>query len=218
MTHPEATHHVDGQVGDWFDSALTERGLSDATRIAKSLREDLGVGAGDGDGQGTGVRIISSDLLRIRQTAEVTSDALGVPVELETGLREKSYGVVEGRPQSRLDERFITPPAVGERMDHDEGIEGAETKLEWFTRVYAAMNRFEEAENTANTASDLVIVTHGGTATPVIASWMRIPLEACDYAAFRVSSGSISVLTEDDHFHNRSLTVLGLLPGRYRNS
>lgn len=217
VTHPEATHHVDGLVGGWFDSALTERGLRDAGRIAETLRSDFGLGSVDGAGDGArpsaGVRIVSSDLLRTRQTAEVIADALGVPVELERGLREKSYGVAEGRPQSWLDERFITPPSVGERMDHDEGIDGSETKLEWFTRVYAAMERLEESTAAAAEDSlDLVIVTHGGTATPVIASWMRIPLTACAYAAFRVRSGSISLLTEDDRFHNRSLTVLGQLP------
>ena len=217
VTHPEATPHVDGLVGGWFDSALTERGLHAAERIAKSLQSDFGLGSVDGAGDGArpsaGVRIVSSDLLRTRQTAEVIADALGVPVELERGLREKSYGVAEGRPQSWLDERFITPPSVGERMDHDEGIDGSETKLEWFTRVYAAMERLEESTAAAAEDSlDLVIVTHGGSATPVIASWMRIPLTACAYAAFRVGSGSITVLTEDDRFHNRSLTVLGHLP------
>ncbi len=217
VTHPEATHHVDGLVGGWFDSALTERGLHAAERIAKSLQSDFGLGSVDGAGDGArpsaGVRIVSSDLLRTRQTAEVIADALGVPVELERGLREKSYGVAEGRPQSWLDERFITPPSVGERMDHDEGIDGSETKLEWFTRVYAAMERLEESTAAAAEDSlDLVIVTHGGSATPVIASWMRIPLTACACAAFRVGSGSITVLTEDDHFYNRSLTVLGQLP------
>ena len=217
VTHPEATHHVDGLVGGWFDSALTERGLHAAERIAKSLQSDFGLGSVDGAGDGArpsaGVRIVSSDLLRTRQTAEVIADALGVPVELERGLREKSYGVAEGRPQSWLDERFITPPSAGERMDHDEGIDGSETKLEWFTRVYAAMERLEESTAAAAEDSlDLVIVTHGGSATPVIASWMRIPLTACAYAAFRVGSGSITVLTEDDHFHNRSLTVLGQFP------
>lgn len=250
VTHPEATHHVDGLVGGWFDSALTERGLRDAGRIAETLRSDFGLGSADSadagsspsdrggaDGSGgtggasgtiaeAGLRIVSSDLLRTRQTAEVIADALGVPVELDAGLREKSYGAAERRLQSWLDERFITPPAVGERMDHDEGIEGAETKLEWFTRVYASMDRLvngtaDDTDDAAGQATpggvdDLVIVTHGGTATPVIASWMRIPLSACAYAAFRVRSGSISLLTEDDRFHNRSLTVLGHLPDSQR--
>jgi len=43
-------------------------------------------------------------------------------------LREKSHRVAGGRPQSWLGERFVPPSATRERLDHDEGIEGAETK------------------------------------------------------------------------------------------
>jgi hypothetical protein len=37
VTHAEATHHVDGLVGGWFDSDLTERGCLQAEAIAASL-------------------------------------------------------------------------------------------------------------------------------------------------------------------------------------
>lgn len=43
-------------------------------------------------------------------------------------LREKSYGEAEGKSQEWLGRRFVPPPAVGERMEHNEGVEGAETK------------------------------------------------------------------------------------------
>lgn len=48
------------------------------------------------------------------------------------GLREKSCGGggAERRPQEWLDECFIFPPEVGERLDHDEGIEGWVTQAE----------------------------------------------------------------------------------------
>lgn len=58
-----------------------------------------------------------------------------------------------------------------------------------------------------------VVVTHGGTANWVIAAWMRIPVAACAYAAFRVPPGSITILEEDNRFHNRTLTTLGRLVG-----
>ncbi len=103
-----------------------------------------------------------------------------------------------------MDERFIFPPAHGERLDHDEGIEGGETKREWVERVYVATTRVESTP-----AEQRVIVTHAGTANWVIAAWMRIPLSACAYAAFRVPSGSITILEEDDRFHNRTLARLG---------
>lgn len=41
VTHPEATHHVEGLVGGWHDSDLTPRGLKDADTIAQALANDL---------------------------------------------------------------------------------------------------------------------------------------------------------------------------------
>lgn len=196
VTHPEASHHVEGLVGGWYDSHLTPRGLQEAEQIGDHLLALVPVGATP--------QLVSSDLLRTRQTAEAIAAALGVEPVLDADLREKSYGVAEGGPQRWLDERFVFPPAVGERMDHHEGIDGGETKREWVERAYAAVARLQ-----AEPAEHRIVVTHAGTANWVIAAWMRIPVEACAYVSFRVSSGSVTVLEEDDRFHNRALTVLG---------
>ncbi len=196
VTHPEASHHVDGLVGGWYDSQLTSKGLAEAAKIARHLRSLIPAGELP--------QLVSSDLRRTRQTAEAIAEVFGTDATLDPGLREKSYGVAEGRPQAWFRERFVPPPAVGERMDHDEGIDGAETKQEWLERVHAAVARFED-----DPAPHRIIVTHGGSASPVIAAWMRIPAEACAYAAFRTPTGSVTVLEQDDRFHNRSLVTLG---------
>lgn len=199
VTHPEATHHVDRLVGGWYDSELTERGRAEAGRIAHRLRELIPAGEQ--------VALYSSDLRRTMQTAAPVADLLGVEIRAVVGLREKSYGVAGGRPQAWLDERFIVPPATGERLDHDEGIDGSETKLEWVRRVYRAVEQIEQ-----DPAPHRIVVTHGGSINWVVAAWLRIPVAACDYASFRVDSGSITVLTEDDRFHNRTLHTLGERP------
>ncbi|WSB66685.1 histidine phosphatase family protein [Streptomyces decoyicus] len=38
VTHPEATHHVEGVVGGWHDSQLTPSGIRAALSIAQALR------------------------------------------------------------------------------------------------------------------------------------------------------------------------------------
>jgi probable phosphoglycerate mutase len=149
------------------------------------------------------VEVYSSDLQRTRQAAAAIADALGAEVVLERGLREKSYGEAEGRPQAWLDERFRPPPAVGDRMHHHEGVPGSETRHELGTRVYAAVERV-----LASDAEHQVVVTHGFAATFVIAAWIRMPLEAAGSVAFPVSSGSITELHEDDLFHNRAVVRL----------
>jgi len=196
VTHPEATHHVEGLVGGWYDSRLTPAGLAAADAIGARLREAIPRSAA--------VELYSSDLTRTRQTAQAIGAHLRVEPALDHRLREKSYGEAEGAPQAWLDRRFVPPPATGERMRHDEGIAGAETKRACADRVYAAL-----ADITAREAEYQIIVTHGGAATFVIAAWMRLPVEALAYATFRVASGSITRLVEDDFFHNRSLVSLG---------
>lgn len=195
VTHPEATHHVEGRVGGWFDSRLTARGHTHAAAIASRLRELIPASAT--------VELYSSDLRRAVETATPIARRFGVAAALVPGLREKSYGVAGGRPQSWLDARFVPPPATGERLDHDEGIEGAETKLAWVTRVYRAVDRIR-----SGAAEQQVAVTHGGSLSWVVGAWIGLPAEACAYASFRASAGSITVLQEDDRFHNRTLHTL----------
>ncbi|MGW4142923.1 hypothetical protein ACWELV_40380 [Streptomyces mirabilis] len=53
-------------------------------------------------------------------------------------MLEKSYGKAGGKPQECLDWRFVPSPVVGSRMDHDEGVEGSETKAAWAQRICVA--------------------------------------------------------------------------------
>ncbi|GIJ30008.1 putative phosphoglycerate mutase [Micromonospora qiuiae] len=195
VTHPEATHHVDGLVGGWFDSDLTGRGLAHAGQIAQALADRLPPAAV--------VEVFSSDLLRARRTAEVLGKRLGVGVVLDADLREKSYGEAGGRPQAWLDERFIPPPAAGERMRHDEGIPDAETKWELAVRAYAALDRILRS-----TVEHQIVVTHGGTATFLLAAWIGMPIDAAGLVGIRFSPGGITHLREDDYFHNRWIAQL----------
>ncbi|UUI65484.1 histidine phosphatase family protein [Cellulomonas wangsupingiae] len=102
VTHPEATHHVEGLVGGQFDSALTPRGERQAAAIAAALHARI-----DGSAR---VGLVASDLRRTRRTAEIIGAVLGVEAALDPRLREKSYGEAGGRPQAWLDARLVPPP------------------------------------------------------------------------------------------------------------
>ncbi|MBC9715153.1 histidine phosphatase family protein [Streptomyces sp. TRM66268-LWL] len=132
------------------------------------------------------------------------SEAFGVAVVHDPRLREKSYGEAGGRPQEWLDRRFVPPPAAGERLEHDEGIEGAQTKAQWVRRVYEATE-----DILRRPARQQIVVTHGGTLTFVLAAWIGMPYEATGYVSFRAPAGSITTLREDDWFHNRQIAALG---------
>ncbi|WSD54953.1 phosphoglycerate mutase family protein [Streptomyces albidoflavus] len=105
VTHPEATHHVEGVVGGWHDSELTAAGTRAAARAARALRSRIPPEAE--------VELYSSDLRRCRQTAEPVAALLGLRPVWDPRLREKSYGEAEGRPQAWLDRRFVPPRPPG---------------------------------------------------------------------------------------------------------
>ncbi|MFD0362897.1 histidine phosphatase family protein [Nocardia sp. GCM10030253] len=196
IAHPESTHHVEGLVGGWYDSPLTPAGSRAAAAIAEALRTKIP--------EQVDVELFSSDLQRAAQAALVIGDLLHVRPVLDRRLREKSYGEAEGMSQEWLKQRFVPPPAVGERMRHDEGIPGSETMAAFAQRIYAAMHAIAQSD-----CEHQVIVTHGGAITFAVASWTKIPIESLGYARFQAASGSITELREDDYFHNRQVVSLG---------
>lgn len=202
VTHAEATHHLEHRVGGWFDSALTPRGVADAEALAAHLAALAG---------GRDVEIHSSDLRRAAQTAAAIARRLDRPVTETGALREISYGIAGGKPQAWLDARYVFAPDH-DRLDHQCGIEGAETRRDVANRVFP----FVEAI-VARPCATMVIVTHGFTLSMVVAAWTRIPVEAAGFVSYPAPSGSITHLRQDDVFHNRAVVSIGdvsHLPGR----
>jgi probable phosphoglycerate mutase len=88
-------------------------------------------------------------------------------------------------------------------MSHHEGIEGAETRKELAARVYESMSGI-----LSSPCAHQVVVTHGFALTFVVAAWIHLPLESAGYVALRSNSGGITVLEQDDFFHNRAVVSL----------
>jgi 2,3-bisphosphoglycerate-dependent phosphoglycerate mutase len=195
VMHPEATHHVERVVGGWHESTLTPSGELTASSIGAELRARIPAGAG--------IDLFSSDLQRAEQTARIVAACLQAEPVLDQRLREKSYGEAEGKPQAWLDARFRPPPVTGDRMDHDEGLGGAETKKAFACRIYAVMDDILRSG-----CEHQVVITHGFAITFIVASWIKMPIASLGFVNFRAAAGSITVLREDDYFHNRQVASL----------
>jgi probable phosphoglycerate mutase len=87
VRHGQSEWNLSGRLqGQVVDVPLTPLGLEQARTAADALA-------------GRNIAAVhSSDLLRARRTAEVIGTALGLPVQLDAGLREQSYGTLEGLP------------------------------------------------------------------------------------------------------------------------
>ena len=136
--------------------AGTTRNSPRPARVAASLAEAARARISE-DAE---AEVFSSDLQRALQTARVMGDLLHVEPVVDRRLREKSYGEAEGKPQAWLDQRFIPPPAVRDRLRHDEGLPGAETEASFARRIYAVMNAIFESS-----CDQQIIVSHSATST-----------------------------------------------------
>jgi len=196
VTRPEAMHDVGGLVGGWTDPQLTERGHRHAADVARRLRELIP--------GGTSVELYTSDLLRARQTAWAIREVFDVEPVALPGLRDRCHGVADGRSRAWLDDHAVPPvPGRGDRLVHDEGIEGAETRRTWVMRVYAAMDRIVSGRCPIQ-----VVVTHGGSLSYVVAAWLGVPWGATGRLSLRSRPGGITHLREDDLHHDRQLVTL----------
>lgn len=194
VTHPQPVHHVEGRVGGWYDTALTDLGRSRADTVATRLAE---LCAGDTPS------LTSSDLLRCSETADIIGHRLGLQPRLTPGLREMSCGVAEGKPQAWLTARRLPVPEEGS-LDDTGGIEGAETRRQTGTRIYRAMD-----EILADPADCHIVVTHGFALTFIIAWWIGMPIESLGRVNFPLASGSITHLAEHPFWKSRAVIALG---------
>ncbi|WP_040556340.1 histidine phosphatase family protein [Reinekea blandensis] len=188
VSHTESEHHLSDLVGGWYDSELTEKGISDANAIAEILGSEGKVDT-----------IFSSDLKRASTTAECISKIVYAPVIVNSSLREMSFGEAEGKEQTWLDKR-IKPEDGDNRLDH-RIVTGAETKREFAGRIFKYLDSIELPDCS-------VISTHSFAATYVIAWWVGMSLESVGYVNFGVKPGKITKLVEDDFFKNRAVAYL----------
>jgi probable phosphoglycerate mutase len=154
------------------EAELTQIGRDQAREVGESLKS-LGFD-----------QLITSDLVRARQTAEIIGAQLNlIPVE-DSLLRERCFGVLEGQPSTMLDS--ASSGIVDEVLvDPDARPEGGESFRDVVTRVGV----FFDAARDMLDGERLLVVTHGGTIRALRAYVERQPLEGLD--AFDVTNCSV---------------------------
>lgn len=94
-------------------------------------------------------RIISSDLSRAKETAEIINKKIGVKITLDKRLREENFGDYEGRI---IEE--ITDEEWNVLNETPEKIHG-ESRNQLYERAKSFISQIKEDEN-------ILVVTHGG--------------------------------------------------------
>jgi broad specificity phosphatase PhoE len=162
VRHGETDWNADGRLQGHTDRPLSEYGRRQARQLAGELEaEELEA-------------IYSSDLRRARETAEIVGERLGLPVELDSDLREKNWGNWEGLSLVERDRVEF----VGESTKaHQE-------------RTLRALRRIAERHPGD---SRVLVVTHGGSMrrVQVAAMGLALPLvENCGRWVCSCENGS----------------------------
>jgi probable phosphoglycerate mutase len=147
-----------------------DRPLNDAGREqARELAETLADRAID--------VVYSSDLLRAHETALIVAERLGLPVDVDAGLREVDVGDWAGRVHNEIE--GLDPDGYRRWQEGGKGWAGGESYEEMGERVVAAVLRLA-ARHPGET---VLIVTHGGSIRAC-----RATAAGLDYASSRVSA------------------------------
>ena len=115
--------------------------------------------------------IVSSDLVRARETAQALADVTGLPITTDPRLREIDVGVWQGLTFDEVSERFPVEAAAW-RDGGDGRRGGGESLVEVGSRAVAAV---EDAVLELTNGGTLVVVTHGAAGRAIVASMIGLP-------------------------------------------
>ncbi len=101
--------------------------------------------------------VYSSDLVRAHETARIVADRLGLPVELDVGLREVDVGDWSGRAHDEVES--VDPEGFRRWQGGGKGWTGGESYDEMGSRVVDTVLRLAEA----HPDETILIVSHGGS-------------------------------------------------------
>ncbi|KIP19330.1 histidine phosphatase super family protein [Burkholderia sp. MSHR3999] len=151
IRHGETAWNRIKRIQGHIDIPLADSGLAQAQRLAMRLARETRDGARVD-------AIYSSDLMRAQQTAQPAADALGLPLVLRAGLRERAYGIFQGHDSTEIEARFPDAYAAWQTRDPGFEPEGGESQRAFYHRVLHAL----EPIVAAHPGGRIACVAHGG--------------------------------------------------------
>lgn len=140
----------DQHRGGWSQLDLLPEGKREAKTLADYLvqhKEDYHF-----------TKMITSDLKRAETTATILVEALQLPLEKESSLRETNNGDLAGMLNSEADQKF--PRLYFRSLAMDEHYPNGESPREFYQRIKTWFQRFLQENN--NSDETQIVVTHGG--------------------------------------------------------
>jgi probable phosphoglycerate mutase len=150
IRHGETAWNAEKRLQGHLDIALNAEGERQAALLGAALAAERID------------HIISSDLLRARQTAEAIARGRGTSVGTDPALRERCYGGFEGLLYSEIAARFPREFAAWQARDVDGVLPPGANRGESFREFYKRVTDAITAHAAANPGKTIALVAHGG--------------------------------------------------------
>lgn len=139
--------------------ALNEEGRLQAVRLAMKLKDVLPFD-----------RLVASDLIRARETAEILNRGYNTPIEVDEGFREMNFGRWEGLNINAIQERW--PDELQEWFSSGQlAVPGGESQEALYQRVWQRFQYWADLEDYRKMA----IVCHGAVCGVLICGVLGRP-------------------------------------------
>ncbi|MEK7658392.1 MAG: histidine phosphatase family protein [Patescibacteria group bacterium] len=142
LRHGEALSNVKNIVSCWpekFENSLTKNGISQIKIVAQELRnKNINL-------------VLASDLLRTKQTAEISGNILGIKPEYDKRLREIDFGILNGGLASDFEKYF---------KNYLERIDKATPEGENYKDVFKRVADFFKEINNKYKDKNILIISH----------------------------------------------------------
>lgn len=136
--------------GGWSSLGLVPEGVEQAKQLASYLgekKDEFGI-----------KKILSSDLPRAKETADILAMELGMPVVTDERLREADNGELAGMPNAEALEKY--PGLFWSTLKPDECYPGGESPMQFFSRIKSWFEAF--LAECKDVECNVLVVTHGG--------------------------------------------------------
>lgn len=161
LRHGQTDYNVEGRMQGHIDSMLTAEGREQATDAAPAIARL------------TPALLISSDLQRAVDTADIVGAAAGLPVKLDPRLRETNLGDWQGRTVADIESDW--PGAIATwRSDPAWAPPGGESRLEVVRRSRPVVEEIDD-ELAGGEDTTVVLVAHGGLIAGLVSALLALP-------------------------------------------
>ncbi len=153
VRHGETAWNAEGRIQGMLDVPLNALGLQQAKRVADELARSVDV-----------AEMVSSDLVRTRETATPITIATGFEPRFDARIRERHFGIWQGLTYEEWRIKDAEGMARYNAGEEDYGPEGGETARQFLDRCVNAVSDL----TIVSREKTLLLITHGGVVSSMV--------------------------------------------------